>query len=238
MWIPEHFMDRVVQTFGFDQRGFGVKFDDDIATTNTRMNFSAKFWVGRNRQGARAEILDKVRELFSPSSIRFGRDEQADDTPLSSQLYELYHDGRLTVNTCSDVEEMLELARTLRESYSHQVSELEKQRERRDFPVEAVFAEPVDFEQMTELVRGGRSGLQMWLHRYALEPDVARFAGSDLHTGDPVTLDLGGDYAYVGTSKKACMNMAPRYGTLAARHLSTRCRLYVDGAEVFADVHA
>jgi hypothetical protein len=235
VWLTERFMNRTRKKLNLDDRGFGIKFTDALADENLGADFSAKFWIGKRESDTRTRFLQEARNQFSLSSIRFGRNLARDGSGLTGQLYELYYDGHLTVNTCDDMDDMLALLDSIRSGYHGSVRDLERARQKSPELIEVEFSETVSAEQLNQVTVSGKGPLRLWLHAYSREADLTRYNGVDLHTGDFIHLDVGETYSYIGTDKKACMNVAPRYGTLAARYMSSKARIYHDGVELFAD---
>lgn len=234
LWLTENFMKRVQKTNGYDDRGFGIKFKDELAESEPTSDFSAKFWIGRSTSQRQEGFLKAAKDHFSISSIRFGRNESRDENRLTGQLFELYFGGHMTVNTCDDTDEMFELFKGLRGAYRQDVEFLESTRRRKPVTVELRFADEVPLEGFEGVAHGGTGNLKLWLQKTQGEDGMARFSGVDLHTGDFVNVDLAQDYSYVSTPKEACMNVAPRLGTLAARYMSTKVTIFHEGVELFA----
>lgn len=238
LWFPETFLQGVRKSMNFDDRGFGISFRNLLTPEADRPLFSAKFWLSHLDSSAPASaakqaFIDAGKRAFALSTVRFGRNVSSDDRGLSGQLYELYHDGHLTVTTCDETDDMLELLASIRGRYKQEVIDLEKARKRRTEVIEVEFDEPVAGASLNTLVESGSSNLRLWLHAFERSEDLTRYNGVDLHTGDFMHLDVADDYSYLSAERKACMNMAPRYGTLSSRYLSAKSRIFHDGVELF-----
>ncbi|HHD15530.1 MAG TPA: hypothetical protein ENK47_02360 [Euryarchaeota archaeon] len=232
-WFTQSFMRRIQKEMGFSDRGFGIKYRDLLSNEKDTNNFSAKFWFGRRSLKSMEPVLDNLEKSFSISSIRFGKNISCDERNLTGQLYEFYYNGHLTVTTCDDTEEMFNLISMIRDLYLENLVYLEKENKRKPALIEVTFSEEIDRDGFDVLTQVGKRDLNLWLQPYHSESDMNRYCGVDMHTGDFINLDLGNDYSYISADKNSCMNVAPRFGTLSARYLSTSTNIYHDGVELF-----
>lgn len=233
-WFTQNFMKKIQRKMGFTDRGFGIRYKDLLSNGTDTNNFSAKFWFGRRSLKNMEPILESLEGSFSISSLRFGKNISNDEKRLTGQLYEFYYNGHMTITTCDDTEEMFYLIKMIRETYVKNLVQLEKENKRKPALIEVTFSEELDREGFDFLIHVGRRDLNLWLQPYQSESDYGRYCGVDMHTGDFINLDLGSDYSYISADRNGCMNVAPRFGTLAARYLSTSTNIYHDGVEMFA----
>ena len=234
VWLTEKFMANVQKKFGFDNRGFGIKFKDILSSNEDNTEFSAKLWLGKSYTKNQSELLKLVKKNYSISTIRFGINQSTDNTNLSKQLYELYYNGHLTVTTCENNEDLFSVLSYVKNNYRDQIEYLEKEFHKKHSFFEVLFSEKISTDGFNEFTHAGRSDLKLWLHPYQKEEDLTRYSGVDMHTGDFVHIDISEKYSYVSADKKACMNVAPRFGTLASRYMSSRAEIFHDGVELFA----
>lgn len=234
VWLPERFMQKMIRGQGFNDRGFGIKFQDILSSDEPSSDFSAKFWVGKDGGSEYQDFLTYARKIFAVSTARFGKNESKDGKGLSGQLYELYFNGHMTVNTCDDIEEMFALFESIRNTYKAEIEMLEKERKIGPISIEVDFSRKIDKEGFEGLTSVGEGLLRLWLQPYSQEDGMSRYCGVDLHTGDFIQIDLSEDYSYISTSPGSCMNVAPRFGTLAARFMSSNVRISHQGTELFA----
>lgn len=233
LWAPESFMFKVQDEFGYKNRGFGIKFKDSLSPKEPKSNFSAKLWIGRNPSENQERLLSVAKDTFSKSSIRFGKDWSSDDKKISGEIYELYYDGHMTVNTCDDFEIFIELIEYVKKSYLRELEMMETKRRQKPSFVETVFSEKVDKNDFSRITSSGIRYMNLWLEPYEKQEDFIRYSGVDLHTGDFLTLDFGEDYTYISNQLGGCMNVAPRFGSLSARHLSSDVKMFFDGVPLF-----
>ncbi len=234
VWLTERFMKNIQERLGYTNRGFGIKFRDILSLDDEIANFSAKFWIGKKSKPAHKQFLEDARRLFSISTLRFGIDRSEDGRTISGQLYELYYNGHLTATTTEDIESLIHLTNEVRKSYKDYIIYLENEAQRKPSFVEIEFSEEVDRESFDFITNRGAKDLRLWLQPYQHEEDLLRFSGVDLHTGDFVNLDMSDTYSYISAARGSCMNIAPRFGTLSSRYLSSSAAIYHDGVELFA----
>ena len=234
IWLTEKFMEKIQKELGYSDRGFGIKYKDILTEDEPKSKFSAKLWVGREKTEAQERLLSAVRDNFSLSSTRFGRNEARDGLKISGQLYELYYSGHITVNTCDDNEDMMEVLNLIKNNYKNEIEYLEKERRKRSSVIEILFSDNIDQAGLESITNTGKGSLKLWLHPFKKEEGITRYNGVDLHTGDYINLDVSNDYSYISTPKNACMNVAPRFGTIASRYLSSKVSIFHDGVELFA----
>jgi 2-hydroxy-3-keto-5-methylthiopentenyl-1-phosphate phosphatase len=234
IWLTENFMNGIRRRLNYNDRGFGIKFKDILTPDEDSSDFSAKFWIGKSSTEKQERFLGNAKETFSISSIRFGRRESLDKKALSGELYELYYSGHLTVTTSDDIENVVHVINTIRNSYKEQLIELEKQNNIKPTHVDINFSDCINTEGFDVITNTGVRQLKLWLQQYQKEDTITRYSGVDLHTGDFLYLDLADEYSYIFPSKNACMNVAPRFGTLTARYMSLSVQIFHDGVELFA----
>jgi len=234
LWFTEKFMEKIQNHFGYTNRGFGIKFKDGLSFEKPVSYFSAKLWIGKSYTSRQKKLLETARDTFSISTIRFGINESQDDTNISGKLYELYYSGHLTVTTCDDLEDTFLLLNYIKKSYRREIEFLEREFMKKPNFVEVIFSEKIDRNGFAVISSIGKGNLKLWLEPYEEDGDLTRYAGVDLHTGDFVQIDLADDYSYLSASKGACMNFAPRFGTLASRYMTAGTRIMYDGVDLFA----
>lgn len=233
LWAPESFMLKAQDEFGYTNRGFGIRFKDTLTMKEPKSNFSAKLWIGRNPSENQQRLYNVANETFSKSSIRFGKNWSDDENHMSGELYELFYDGHMTVNTCDDFENFIEFISYIRNTYLGELNFMERERKKKPSFVETTFSENVNKSDFNRIVFSGTGHMNLWLEPYEIQDDIIRYSGADIHTGDFLTLDLCDNYAYISNQLNGCMNVAPRFGCLSARHLSSETKIYFDGVPLF-----
>lgn len=234
LWFTEKFMLKIRKKLGYDDRGFGIKFKDILTEGKDIADFSAKFWLGKNSTNRQISFLELAKSSFSMSNIRFGRTEIIDnDLPLS-QLYELSYNGHMTVTTSTDTDSIFNVINTIEKQYKNNLIFLEKESKKKPVVVEVTYKDSVNISGFDAITSYGTRDLKLWLQNYEIGKDFGRYSGVDLHTGDFIYLDMADQYSYVTADENACMNVAPRFGTLSSRYLSSSTELFYDGVELFA----
>jgi len=234
LWFPERFMKTIQEKLGYNDRGFGIKFNDILTESNNPPKFSAKFWLGKNTTAGQLSFIENAKSSFSMSNIRFGKNSDDENESLSSELYELSYDGHITVTTSDDIENVFNVINTIEEQYNRNLIFLEKEALKKPVIVEVTYKEDVNISGFDAITTYGQKNLKLWLQQYERDGDLRRYSGVDLHTGDFIYLDMAEQYSYLSAEKKACMNVAPRFGTLSSRYLSSSSEIFYDGVELFA----
>ena len=233
LWAIESFMVKTQNEFRYTNRGFGIRFKDTLTKKEPKSKFSAKLWIGRNPSPNQQLLFKVANETFSKSSIRFGKNWSSDGRNISGELYEMFSDGHLTVNTCDDFENFIELISFIKKSYLNELEMIEKNRAKKPLFIETIFSEKINKDDFNRITLSGTGKMNLWLEPYEVNGDFTRYSGVDLHTGDFLTIDFGDDYAYISNQKNGCMNIAPRFGSLSARHLSSEVKIFFDGVPLF-----
>lgn len=234
LWFTEKFMRSIQKNMGYDDRGFGIKFRDILTEGNEYSSFSAKFWIGKSSPEKQIEFLKNAQTSFSMSNIRFGKSKEVEHEVLSSELYELSYNGHITITTSDDIENVFNVISTIEERYKKNLLFLEREAKKKPVVVEVTFTDLIKLQSFNAITAYGNRNLRLWLHPYEIDGELHRYSGVDLHTGDFIYLDLAESYSYISAGKDACMNVAPRFGTLSSRYLSSNSELFYDGVELFA----
>lgn len=237
VWLAEPFMEKLRKEHGYQDRGFRLYFHDTLSSAKNpseRPKFSAKFWLGEEVPSQQKRFLDSARQTFSRSSLRLGRESRNPVSRISGLLVEIYSEGCMTITTSEEPEEVLGLANEVGQRYREQLGELEGRRLQSPRPVELNFGMPVNLERFQSLVESGQGQAGLWMQRYAVDGEMHRYTGTDLHTSELINLDVGQDYAYLVTQKGGCMNAAPRLMTISAQRLSGKTGLFYEGVPLFA----
>lgn len=234
IWLTEKFMVGIQRKLGYNNRGFGIKFKDILTLDDEVSDFSAKFWLGKHCMEKQKRFLDSARETFSISTIRFGVNESKDQNPISGELYELYYNGHITITTSDDIENVIHVLNTIRNYYKEHLEYLEKENEKKLAFIEIIYSDEINLDGFNIITNLGQRDLKLWLQQYQEEGDIIRYSGVDMHTGDFIYLDMSKKYSYLSASKDACMNVAPRFGTLSSRYMSSSAKIVHDGVELFA----
>lgn len=216
---------------GWIERGYGIRFADGLVAESDRGYFSLKAWHGATRiLPELQEVVDKAKERFAISSVRWERRTQGQ----TSLLAECYSSGKVTINRADDVEEVIHLTSELSNRYENALLEADKARSKSLVPFELDFGRELDLDAFGSTVRAGRGPMKLWLTEVERSSDFRSYKGVDLHTGDRVFLDVGLDYAYLNIPGKGCVNAAPRLAVIQGEDNAGLTQVRYDGVEVFA----
>lgn len=223
-WIPSSRVKKLGKTNHWIERGIGLKYHDLLADDNTQAKVSLKAWYGPNETISKA--IDMLQDSFAVSSYRFKDD-------ASSSVSEWYSNGKITFNSSSDSEIVLDSVFQIMKYYNDEITQATKLRDQTKGCFEFSFNQEIDLNRYSDLVSKGKSELQLWMTEIESMPDFKRYRGIDMHTWDRVFLDLGDDYAYLTIPGNGCVNAAPRLVSLQGETIMGKTQIYYNGDEIF-----
>jgi hypothetical protein len=215
---------------GWAERGLGIKFSDGLTPEESAGNVSLKAWHGANSNTQDIyQLLAHAKKRFAISSVRWQK--RTDD--VVSITTEWYSDGRVTINSATDVDDVLIWISEMANKYEGSLLEATTLRDSTMAPFEIDFTQKIDLEAFSNTVAKGKGDMNLWLVEIEHYEDFRRFKGIDLHTWDRVLLDVGLDYAYLTIPGKGCVNAAPRLAVVQGEDNAGVTSIYHDGVEVF-----
>ena len=215
---------------GWLERGLGIKFSDGLTPEESSGNVSLKAWHGVNSKTQDIyQLLADAKKRFAISSVRWQK--RTDDGV--SITTEWYSDGRVTINSATDADDVLIWISEMADRYEEALLEATDLRNSTMAPFEIDFTQAIDLDAFSSTVSKGKGDMNLWLIEIEHYEDFRRFKGIDLHTWDRVLLDVGLDYAYLTIPGEGCVNAAPRLAVVQGEDNAGVTSIYHDGQEVF-----
>jgi hypothetical protein len=231
-WLGRGMLKYWQREENWTEKGIGIKFEDSLSPEDRRGHFSLKAWHGA--QGL-AEPLRMALEYASKSytihSIRYEKGGLAG----SSMISEWYNNGKVTVNRCSDANEMLASVFKMAILYDDRLKEATGLRDTSFAPFEIDFkGQKADLDLFTDAVSKARGAMKLWLVETEREEAFRRYSGVDIHTWDRILMVMGDSYSYLTIPGKGCVNAAPRLATIQGEEIGGQATITCDGVDVFA----
>lgn len=212
------------------QKGIGLRFEDGLAKEEDAGNFSLKAWHGANNIiPGLADVINRAEELFAVSSVRWTK--RVDNKTIVTA--EAYNNGKITINSASDVDEVLNFSSAAAERYRRSLQIARDARNDVMAPFEFEFTQKVNADAFSETVLSGKAPMKLWLIEIERSDEFRTYRGIDMHTWDRVLLDIGPDYAYLTIPGDGCVNAAPRLATIQGEDNSGLTRIFHNGEEMF-----
>ncbi len=212
------------------QRGIGLRFEDGLSREEDAGNFSLKAWHGASTLiPGLDEVMKKAEAQFAVSSVRWTKRIEG-KTVITA---EAYNNGKLTINSAADVDEVLNFSFATAEKYRTALHGARQRRDEDMAPFELKFTQKIDPSAFSETVMNGKGPMKLWLIEIESSDDYRTYRGVDMHTWDRVFLDLGPDYAYLTIPGAGCVNAAPRLATIQGENNSGLTQIFHNGEEIF-----
>ena len=229
-WLSRNQLLSFEKLTGWEEKGIGLKFNDVLANDDFKSSFSLKAWyTPQTADIGLKNVLEKARESYAIDSIRWQKKEGG-STKIAS---EWYSHGKITINRAEDIDDVMLSISMMADKYEDSLLEATKLRDSKMNAFEFNFSKDIDLNAFSEYVSKGRTQMNLWLAEVESHDDFKRFRGVDLHTWDPIFLDIGLNYAYLTVPGKGCVNAAPRIATIQGQETAGKTNIYFDGVEIF-----
>lgn len=190
-----------------------------------------KAWYGTKRPLEGLEDILRIgKEIFAIYSTRW----QKINGGSVSISAEWYSNGKVTINSAIDVDEVMLSISDIANRYEDAILEATNLRNSNMGAFELGFTQKVDLDAFSETVAMGKGTMNLWLVEIESQPDFKRFKGVDLHTWDRVFIDIHSKFAYLTIPGKGCVNAAPRIATTQGEDNAGKTAIFYDGVEIFA----
>lgn len=217
----------------WEEKGIGLKYRNALGRHkqgDEASRISLKAWYGSGDNDEWKEDIKPIREKAALSSIRWKKIVDS-ETKMS---IEWYNYGKVTVNYADDVDEVIQEISMMARRYHSALLDAEKMRNEKLCAFELLFAKDIDVGAFSECVAFGKSSLKLWMMETdESSRDFKRFRGVDLHTFDPIYMDVSQRYAYLTVPMGSCVNAAPRIAVIQSENTSGNTLIEFDGVEIF-----
>lgn len=231
-WLSKKQLMIYSDSYGWEEKGIGLKYRNLLSKLNKGDDYptlSLKAWYGSSNGKEWEDTLDKLRKESALSSIRWSKRINS----LTNLTFEWYNYGKVTVSFAADVDEALQAISTMARRYKRSLEEATKLRDKKLCAFELNFSKKVDINAFSEFVVAGRSSLKLWMMETESSKDFKRFRGVDLHTWDPIYIDMTPEYAFLTIPMGGCVNAAPRIAVKQGENSTGETGIQFDGVDVF-----
>ncbi len=224
IWLPTEMFQKIADLPNNTFRGFGLFFMDyfDLDRQNERY----VDWLRMKFSGSSSlEALDalrsrdKLRSSLAYSMIRLRRG-QRDDYAIS----ELGYEGRFTAKGGTSIDAYISLVETTRsvyratleniESNSLGVKDVEGRTLVKGDAFDLVLERPIeDMKLFTNILTNSKAPFRIWGLKNQFTKDFYRILAVDLHTGDPIDLEISSNLIRIYLPVGSCGNTVLRLYT-------------------------
>ncbi len=231
-WLSKKQLLSYSDSYGWEEKGIGLKYRDLLSKLNKGDDYptlSLKAWYGSSNGRDWEDTLAKLRKESALSSIRWSKRVDS----ITTLTFEWYNYGKVTVSFAEDVDEVLQAISAMARRYKRSLEEATQLRDKKLCAFELNFSKKVDINAFSEHVETGRSSLKLWLMETESSKDFKRFRGVDLHTWDPIYIDMTPEYAFLPIPIGGCVNAAPRIAVKQGENSTGDTGIQFDGVDVF-----
>lgn len=217
VWLPTEMQDKISRLSGNFFRGFGLLFDDLFAPDKKRnlpideLRMSVSGMSSRRALSALGADTTLRRSLcYSKIKVERGNEQ-------SYVADEIKYNGRIITKAGSSIDDHVSLIEVVQKSYRGLIEEIErssigtKQIEDRtliegqafDFDLDR---EIDDLDEFAELLLTSTKPFRLWGIVNKTSRDLRQVIGVDLHTGDPINLEITPSLIRAYLPKGACGN--------------------------------
>lgn len=220
-WLSTSMLKSISQDFGNRFYGYGVDYtdifreDSDVIepTDDLKMNISGTISQKVLETIRQDEVVDRT---MGYTKVTLGR-----GTKYHGVLEDLGYNGRFIVRKGDSVDDHISLVDHVTDEYSTKVYEIEKERIRGEKCGEKSFIEGTsfDFEFSRSIEDWGfylprifnaLEPFRVWGMKSKIERDMHRILGIDMHTGDPLDIEVSGQLMRIYLPNNSCGNVVLR----------------------------
>lgn len=233
-WFSNQLLNTIQKEYKF--RGIGVQYEDFFNETFDedtheilRNSLSFKMWNRGDFSKPEKELYALVNKHFSRNSIRVQELEEGH----SNFLNELYYHGKITTTYAKNSNDIInKFPNSLIKLYMSKLSLIEENRGVFGDPIEILFNEKIPIQKMVDYFKNGKLPFKLWLTTIKNRENFVNLYGVDLHTGDPIGLDIGEDFIWLNIPKSTCGNAGMRIPTLLSFSFPSSTQILLGGNEL------
>ena len=214
------------------EKGIGLKYRNVLGKLNKgddAPTLSLKAWYGSSCGDDWIQDIGPLKEKAALSSIRWQKNIES----IPKLTFEWYNYGKVTVSYAEDVNEAMQEISQMARRYYDSLVVVGKMRDENLCAFELTFSKKVDIQAFSECVVAGRTSLKLWMIETESSQEFKRFRGVDLHTWDPIYIDITPEYAFLTVPMGSCVNAAPRIAVIQGENTSGDTTIEFNGDEVF-----
>lgn len=228
-WQNNNVLNKYEKEYVF--RGIGIVYDDLFTESNKRNRLSLKLWTQRDLSDYEHKIYSLVRQNYRRRSTRIQDLDSEDNT--SNFLNEIYFDGKITSTYAKSSEYIFEFNNKVIDRYLNILNIIEERRGIFGDPIEIIFKNKIDIKRIYEFFNSGKLPFRLMLLKLKEKIDFVSMYGLDLHTHQPIGIDVGEDYIWINIPKKTCGNSGTRIPTLLGFSIEGKEEITIGGELLF-----
>lgn len=220
IWLPKDVLYKLTKLPGNTFKGFGLRFDDYFSIKQEDENYDA---IKLSAVGALSS--DVLRVLSEKTSIKktisFSKVRVLRGVKGSCVTDELQYLGRLITIAGNSVDYHVNFVEVIKRTYRQMIEVVEENRigikkvegrtllegQAFDFVLDRKID---DLDSFADVLLDQKTPFRLWGLRSKILPEMRRIVGVDLHTGDPIDLEVTPSLIRVYVPKGACGNTALR----------------------------
>lgn len=235
VWLPTEVLKDLAHLSGNIFKGFGLSYDDlfsRVEKDQTKHELKVTATGPLSNQAYDAlDTNDNLKKTIAYSKVRVfrgGEEEFATD--------ELQHNGRMITAAGTSAEDHVTFVDIVRKVYRDLIEKTESNRigirnvEGRTLLEGQAFdlylnREIDDLEHFTDVLLNSRRPFRLWGLKNKVLPNMQKIVAVDLHTGDPIDLEITPSLLRIYLPKNACGNTVLRMYVNLQHHFDSAVRL-------------
>jgi hypothetical protein len=236
VWMPMEMIQKIIHLPRNSFRGFGLSYRDffDLSKDEEQAVAELKMRVsGINSVNALNALTgeEKIKNSISYSMVRLRRGE-----PNRYVINEMGYEGRFTATGGYSIEDYMSLIEATRKIYKNSLETIEhnslgiKEVEGRTLiegqAFDLIFKREIeDPGSFADILTNSKTPFRIWGLKNKISKEYCQVFGVDLHTGDPLNLEISDYGIRVYLRKGACGNSVLRLYTNLQHYFDSNVRL-------------
>lgn len=221
VWLPTEVLDRISQLSGNVFRGFGLQFDDLFAPERTEEEPVHELSMSVTGTSS-AEALDALSEREAlRRSLSYSKIRTRRGNIESSVTDEIRYNGRIITRAGDSIDDHVSLAEAIRRIYKNLIEAIEmnsigtRRVEDRTLIEGQAFdlvldRQIEDLDHFLDVLLSSTFPFRLWGLRSRVFSRMRKVVAVDLHTGDPLDLEITPSLIRIYLPKGACGNTVLR----------------------------
>ena len=234
-WLHTDMLKHIARNFGNRPLGYGIRYEDIFNRNDSPVDprTDLKIDVSGAISNKVIELIrdnDDIRSMLGYERVSINRGTNSD-----AVLESLDYSGRFRLVKGDSIDEHVSLIEHVTGKYRKTIEDIEGMRVRAEEKEGRVVIEgnsfTFEFERRIEdwdrflpRIFNAREPFRIWGLRSDVEDGVQRFLCIDMHTGDQLNMEVGGDAIRVYLLDSACGNVVLRLYTNLQRYVDANMR--------------
>jgi hypothetical protein len=234
IWLPTEVLDDLSKLSGNVFKGFGLKYSDFFASVERDQTLDELRVAATGPLSSEAlNALNTSKKLGNKLSYSKMRVLRGNDESFATD--ELRFNGRIITTSGDSAEDHVSFVDIIRKFYRRLIEHVEGSSigvrkvedrmllEGHAFDLE-LNREIDDLDRFTRILLNSRKPFRLWGLKNKVFPNMQKVAAVDLHTGDPIDLEITPSLIRVYLPKKACGNTVLRLYVNLQHHFDSSIR--------------